>query len=88
MVDLGDGAGDRRGVPQPAADEAQAAQDPNICSGSFPAPIFKVVVFPFFLTKPVVRFSNFLSMKHLLLLITFSLRWSKELWLARYRHNN
>ena len=47
MVDLGDGAGDRRGVPQPAADEAQAAQDPNICSGSFPAPIFKVVVFPF-----------------------------------------
>ena len=48
MVDLGDGAGDRRGVPQPAADEAQAAQDPNICSGSFPAPTFKAVVFPFF----------------------------------------
>jgi len=44
VVDLGDGAGDRRGVPQPAADEAQAAQDPNICSGSFPAPIFKVLL--------------------------------------------
>ena len=39
-------------------------------------------------SKPAVRFCNFLSMKHFLLLITFSLRWSKELWLARYRHNN
>jgi hypothetical protein len=37
--------------------------------------------------KPAVRFSNFLFMRHLLLL-TFSLKWSKELWLARYKHNN
>jgi len=71
-------------------------QNPNICSGSFPAPIYKAVVFPFFFwqnlsfkdSKPAVRFCNFLSMKHFLLLITFSLRWSKELWLARYRHNH